>query len=160
MNPTEVSSQHIQQLLQSSIELELNVSELYLQYSVIFEEDKGFWWQLALEEKNHAALLRSAEHYVSLGIFPREVLLDKLDVLHQTNRDILNTIRKFKEAIPEWEPAYRYALLLENSAAELHFQDIMTEDSPSKVLKIFQALSGDDKDHALRIRKLIQSRLD
>lgn len=159
MCPKTTTTDEIQHLLRRSVELELNVSDLYSLYSRLYEEDIDFWWKISIEEKNHAALLRSGEQYLTLGIFPREVLLSKLDVIEEANRDIKENIRKFRDEPPDWETAYRYALFLENSAAELHFQDMMTEETPNRVLKIFQSLAGNDKDHARRIHALIQSRL-
>ncbi|MEE8377166.1 MAG: hypothetical protein V3R45_02225 [Candidatus Aminicenantaceae bacterium] len=47
------------ELLETSIELELLVSDLYSLYNEIFPEDSDFWWDLSFEEKNHASLLES-----------------------------------------------------------------------------------------------------
>jgi ferritin len=44
------------------------------------------------------------------------------------------------------------ALKMEMSAGELHFQHTMSRPADSKVLKLFQTLNQDDKDHAKRIR--------
>ena len=38
-------------LIEESIKIESNVSELYGLFYQIFEEDKDFWWQLKIEER-------------------------------------------------------------------------------------------------------------
>jgi len=52
---------NLTKLLEEAILLELHVSKLYLLFSKLFPEDADFWWQICLEEKNHAALLKSGK---------------------------------------------------------------------------------------------------
>ncbi len=145
-------------LLHSSIDLEMNISNLYLLYSRLFEEDRNFWWQISIEEKNHAALLRSGEHYIDLGNFPDELLFQKHKIVQEYNRDIRRTLEQYEANAPTQEEAYRYALRLEGSAAELHFQKTMDKESDSRVIQIFQKLCGDDKDHLRRIQELVRNK--
>ena len=51
----------LSRILDESIQLELNVADLYLSFCHAFAEDKDFWSHLAEEEGNHAALLRSGK---------------------------------------------------------------------------------------------------
>jgi len=52
-------SQNFGQLIREAIQLEFNVADLYLFFHRLFPEDAGFWWSLVIEEKNHAALLKT-----------------------------------------------------------------------------------------------------
>ena len=78
-----MNREHIRELLQVSIHLELQVSELYLLYHETFQQDKDFWWKMALEEKNHAALLKSGRLYLEMGMFPAELIHGKIEVLNE-----------------------------------------------------------------------------
>jgi hypothetical protein len=49
-----------------SINIEFNISELYLIFHRAFSEHEDFWWQLALEEKNHAGLIKTAKQQNSI----------------------------------------------------------------------------------------------
>lgn len=145
----------ISKLLDESIEIELNVSKLYLLYSNIFSEDKDFWWTIALEEQNHAALLKSGKKYLEFGILPEETVYHDLKKLVESNSEIKSLIEDYEKRHPLMEEAYRNALRLEESAAELWFQKIMGTDSDSKIIKIFQGLNSMNKNHAERIKSLM-----
>ncbi|MCG6533786.1 MAG: hypothetical protein L7F78_03655, partial [Syntrophales bacterium LBB04] len=55
------------QVVDEAVTLELNISELYLYFYHSFPDDSDLWWKLALEEKNHGALLRSGrEHFIKI----------------------------------------------------------------------------------------------
>ncbi len=139
-------------LFQESINLELNIGNLYSLYNDLFPEDSTFWWKLAFEEKNHAALIRSGQEYFDpVGEFPHELIIDNLQKLKETNERILSTIKSQKINPPNRQEAFNQALALENSAGELHFQSIMEGETDSKAVRLFKKLNKDDKDHARKI---------
>ena len=143
----------IDAFLDASIELELNVGDLYALYSRTFPEDTDFWWNLSLEEKNHAALLRSGrEYFLPLQRFPAHILHHDLDELRQTNQHIRRLIEEHTAAPPSRETAFHTAVQLEESAGEAHFQQFMATEQPHGTAKLFQTLNQDDRDHAERIR--------
>jgi hypothetical protein len=45
--------------LKESIDLELNIGDLYQLFSVKFPQDYDFWWKISIEEMNHAVLIES-----------------------------------------------------------------------------------------------------
>ena len=65
----------------------------------------------------------------------------------------------YNQKAPSFEDAYYEAIKLESSAGEFHFQVLMTEESDSKIVKIFQKLNGDDKDHNKRISDLLTTKV-
>ncbi len=145
----------LKELLEASIELELCMSELYFLYANLFPEDSEFWGKLANEEVNHASLLKSGHIYLEKGILPKEMLYEDLKVLKSTIKWIQTLIKKYTQTAPSFEDAYFEAIKLESSTGEFHFQVIMTEETDSKIVKIFQELAGDDKDHNRRISDLL-----
>ncbi len=149
---------NITSLIEESINLELNVSNIYLLFHNLFQEDEDFWWKLVLEEKNHAALIQSGkDHFAPLKKFPLKLLHHNLRELKDTNSTLLSLINNFEETPPSREDAFNIALKIENSACELHFQNFMDEEANSAVENIFKELNRDDKEHALRIRSYMEA---
>jgi len=145
-------------LFDESVKLEHHVADLYFLFHELFLEDKAIWWQLALEERNHAALIRSGkEFFKPLGKFPHELLAPVLQHLKDTNSRLSSQIKKLKETSPSREEAFKIALEIENSAGELHYQKFMDRKVNSKLQDIFQQLNKDDKDHAKRISSYMES---
>ncbi len=139
------------------IKLEMSVSDIYMLFNKLFPEDADFWWELAMEEKNHAALLRSGEGFLEVtGKFPLDLLAPELQELKDTNirLDSLNT--KFQEMSPSRQEAFNIAFEIENMAGELHFQEFMERNSSTEIARIFKELNKDDKDHAARIRDYME----
>jgi hypothetical protein len=144
-------------LVEESIQIELNVAELYMIFKTAFSEDADFWWRLALEEKNHAALIRSIkESFMPVGLLPDKLLSSSLQELKQVNTTILTLIQKFKTSPPSRNESFSIACKLEESAAEIHFQEFMENAPVSKIEEMFQKLNKDDKDHAARIRSYME----
>lgn len=145
-------------LLEESIRLELGVAELYARYADFFPDDQAFWWQLTMEEKNHASLLKSARLFLKVHRFPQGLLLEDTKTLQLVSYRLGKRIEEFSAKPPGREFAYCYAYCLESSAAELHLQDIIAfgGDHAANPLKIFKHLGQDDCDHAERISGLIE----
>jgi ferritin len=144
-------------LINESIKLELHASELYSLFCNTFPEDADFWWTLALEERNHAALFRTANDYFELvNKFPHDLLADNLQKVQETNRKLEELIKKFSSVLPLRQEAFHLALDLENSATELHFQNYINKKESSTLDNIFKRLNKDDKDHAQRISSYME----
>ncbi|HIJ89408.1 MAG: hypothetical protein OEV89_00935 [Desulfobulbaceae bacterium] len=144
-------------VIDESIKLELNVSELYSLFQRSFPEDADFWWELVLEEKNHAALIQSGkEHFEPITEFPPYLLHHNLQELEDINSDLLALIKQFENTPPLRAEAFNLALKIENSAGELHFQEFMNKEEDLIIGNIFRKLNKDDKEHAMRIRTYMQ----
>lgn len=142
------------QLIAEAINLELNVSELYLAFQARYEEDSAFWWELALEEKNHAALLKSGKDiFLTLGEFPQELIAASLESLVEANREIVTILRNLEKENPTREQAFSIAIKIEESAGEMHYQNAMEHKTGSGIMQVFQKLNKDDKEHARRLRE-------
>jgi ferritin len=144
-------------LIEESINLELNVCDIYSFFHKLFPEDAEFWWELVFEEKNHAALIRSGKEYFEpVNKFPHNLLHHSLQNLKDTNSKLLSLIKNFENTPPSREEAFNIAFKIENSAGELHFQKFMDEEANSTTDKIFKQLNKDDKEHAMRIRSYME----
>jgi len=144
------------QFIDDAIELELNMSKLYSLFSEYIDEDRAFWYRIAIEEKNHAALLRTGKDFVRLNKFPSGLLPENPEMLKRSVQKVRDAIDTFISN-PNRILAFNLALEIENSAGEIHFQHFMEKDATDNLRDIFQKLNQADKDHAQRIHNYWQS---
>ena len=149
----------LMQLAEEAVSVEQHISDLYLIFFEAFPDDAEFWWTLVIEEKNHAALIRSGlEYFLPAGRFPAEILPPMLDGLRKTNRRLEGMVEDFRKKPPSREEAFNTALQVEKSAGEIHFQRAMVKEADSDIMEIFQQLNKDDIDHADRIQSYMQQK--
>ncbi|NTU57654.1 MAG: ferritin-like domain-containing protein [Chlorobiaceae bacterium] len=145
-------SQTFTHLLDESIKLEQNVARLYTLFNDHFPEDEDFWWQLAMEERSHAALLQQEKKQPwPLQSFPANLLAKDIDALRANNARVVEYTQRFTSSPCSREEAFNIALQVEMSAGESHFQDFMDSDSSSLTGDLFKRLASDDQNHAHRI---------
>jgi hypothetical protein len=138
-------------IIDASIQLENNVASIYSIFYATFEQHAEFWWQLHLEERNHAALMRTVRDYFQpIGIFPKQMLCDNLEQIDECNRRMQELIHRYNDQPPDETEAFNIALQLEQSACETHYHDFVTSDNPLSGL--FRRLNKDDIDHFNRIK--------
>ncbi len=143
--------EQLSQLIDESIRLELNIADIYMVFYNTFPEDSDFWWQMTLEEKSHANLIKSGRD-TFLDQFPHKLLAPSVQTLNKTNNKLVSLLKEYKEKLPSRETAFNITLDIEQSTGELHFQLAMEKSFTSSIMKIFQELNNDYKDHANRIR--------
>ncbi|WP_298271496.1 hypothetical protein [Geobacter sp.] len=149
----------LESFINEAVSLEMNVSRLYALFQDYFPEDGELWQTLSIEEENHALLLRLArKHFVSAGIFPREILPESVDSLKEMNRELERLIEAFELEPPERVEAFRLAVTIEESAGEIHLQRAMAAAQGSEAIRILQTLNNDDRDHADRLRRYMEER--
>lgn len=137
------------ELLKQAAQLEKDVSKLYMLYSDIFSKDREFWRQIAKEEIEHAALIEVAMDYPDF--FPKGLADSELPRVKEISDQITKTIQEYKNKPPSKDQACNYALKVESSAWELHYQKLATRMQDSEALKIFQRINDGDKNHIQRI---------
>ena len=145
-------SNQVLDLIDEAIKLELNMSNLYSIFNEYIQEDKAFWYRISIEEKNHAALLKTAKDFIRFNKFPRGLLPENLDVLKESNKKVKDMIDRFI-LNPDRILAFEMAIEIEKSAGEIHFQLFMEKKVNNNINDIFQRLNQADKDHAQRIEK-------
>ena len=140
------------QLIDESIKLELAVSELYQLFHIAYPEDSDFWWQLMIEEKGHAAILRSGkENFLPLNKFPKKLVSNSLHEVSNTFVELENLIKAYKDNPPSRTEAFNNALKFEMSAGEVHFQEFLDTKNKTSIDKIFQKLINSDKNHVSKL---------
>ena len=149
----------LERIIDESIKLESNVSELYGLFYRIFEEDKDFWWELQMEEINHSTLLKAAKGvFFGSHKFPKEVVSEALQPLLDANNDLRRMIDDFPKNPPSRETACNVAIKVENLEGEICFQKAMELPEGSETLNIIQKVNKEDKDHEKRIRAYMQAK--
>ena len=144
--------------IQESINMELNIGDLYQLFSVKYPADYDFWWRLSMEEINHGALIESInDAFIDETLLPLAAIERQTDELKRMNQLIQDQIQQYKSAPPSRLESFEIAINLENSIGEFHFELFMTEKSGSQMIEIFQKLNGDDKNHANRISNYSRS---
>ena len=147
----------IKLFLKESIDLELNIGDLYQYFSVKFPDDHDFWWKISIEEMNHAALIGSINDVFWTDLLPFDSIEKQVEDLGEINISVRNKIEQSKLFTPTRLEAFKLAFELENSVGESHFEIFMTSVPDSPVVKIFQKLNGEDKNHAIRIENYMKA---
>jgi len=106
---------------------------------------------------NHAALIESINDVFWTETLPFDSIEKQAADLHTINLTIKERIEQFKLVPPTRLDAFNYGFELENSIGESHFEVFMTSAPDSPVVKIFQKLNGEDKNHAIRIENYMKS---
>lgn len=145
-------------ILKDSIDLELKMKVYYMLCSEIFPEDRKFFLDLAVEEDNHAKLLRSMHDLIKKDLLPADMVMTDPDLLFATLQNIEDRVSGYNREPPSLLQACEFAYDMENSAGELHYQNLVEKPSDSKLLQVFQDLNDMDKDHAERIQSFMDEK--
>lgn len=143
------------EIFEELIKLELNVADLYLLFSNNLENYKGFWYKLAIEEFNHASILKTALEFYESDLNVLEYFInDKI------SNNIKNTNKNFDKYKLDFlnnktiENAKNIALIIESSDSEINYNKIMINNQNNEILNVLKKLNKDDHDHYERILKL------
>lgn len=145
---------YIKTYIKEAIKLEVNMSRLYVKFSLI--KNHEFWLTISLEEVRHADILKNISFAAGVSD----------DDLNNLNNDFIDS----KESVDELilmnekvealidsdileEDIFKIALELEASAGEAHYQKLVNKDSDNVIVKTFMKLSKADSDHYKRILK-------
>ncbi|OQX72270.1 MAG: hypothetical protein B6D61_14295 [Bacteroidetes bacterium 4484_249] len=142
----------IAELLDESIKLELTVAGLYELFHNYFPEDSDFWWKLLIEEKGHAAVLRSGkETFLPLHVFPENLISKSIQDVSNVVAELEEIIKLYKVNPPSRTEAFSIALKYEMSAGEVHLQDFMEAKSNNRIEEIFQKMINGDQSHVSKL---------
>jgi len=154
---SDITMTKISEILEQSIALEKAIGRLYTLFSTYYYEDQIFWQCLAMEEQKHADTLEGLRPWVAMGGDIKQYLLPNFNELREKNIAIMQVIKRAKEKCPTRQIAFNLAYKIELTASELHYQKIITKNSDNKLLNSMQELCGADKDHAKRIKKMMNT---
>jgi iron-sulfur cluster repair protein YtfE (RIC family) len=108
---------------------------------------------MALEEKNHAEILRSGKNYIKLipDAFGRQIMTaSEVKTGLLMARSLLQTIRQK----PDLETQLKGLLELERRFEKVHL-DTSVEIKDLSLKKLFQDLSQEDKTHIQKLEEII-----
>jgi len=144
----------IQIFLDEASQLEMLVADLYSIFEKLFSEDELFWHQLAVEEKNHAALIENIKNSPGCSIkFVSSFAPDLIQEILKTKELVSSLIVKYSEEKPDRKTAFNTAISIEKSAGEIAYQNFMTQDADSWILLGLQKLNEYDRDHIDRLEQ-------
>lgn len=145
-------------LIDESIKYELDISKLYTLFSELIIQDSTFWKKLADEELNHANILRKS----------KSLFREKTEVINIISVDDINTIKVSRNIIkkitsdfkknPTSKSAYEIAIKIETNIIESNYQKFMNVIPVNDIVKLFQMLNGEEKDHKIRIHAYFNSK--
>lgn len=133
--------------------IELNAGYLYFAFRDTNKEDSSFWWHLANEEFNHAALIQTCIEFLNNDIDVSFMIKEKTKNLKIFN-DYLIDIKKTYLESPSRSKSFEIALNIESDTSETHFEYIMTNtniDVNNSIITILRQLNKDDINHLERI---------
>jgi hypothetical protein len=144
--------QTLEQLIDESITLELNVADVYKIFLNTFPEDYELWSRLVREEEKHADLIQSMKStFLVPHQVPSDLLVSSVEMLKKTNKRLATIIKKYGRKPPLRESAFKIALDIERSAGEFNFQLAAEKLPDSGIMKIFQELNRDCRNHTKKI---------
>lgn len=122
-------------------EIERLVSKVYFRFSHLFlhhPELRDFWWQMAMDEEQHAAILIACNEMI--GNFPDESLDPSLtrEKADQLKEQIDTYLRKGTPSISV-EEAFKIALRIENSEIDAIYSKLLHLGGP-KIAKTMENL--------------------
>jgi len=145
-------NQALEQLIDELIKLELNVADVYKVFLNTFPEDSQLWSKLIQEEEKHADLIGSMRSSFLLpNQFPSDLLASSIEMLEETNKRLTSILKKYTRKPPIRESIFKVALDIERSAGEFDFQLAAEKLPDSGIMKIFQELNRDCKNHTKKI---------
>lgn len=148
----------INQILDEAIKLELSLSQLYLLFKAHHPKDKAFWNSMAMEELGHADRLGLLKKSLSEEGKKTEQYTDVDFVkIRANNIQAQRLIDEFDSGVSR-ELAFRTAVKLENSASEEHYRIVFNSEIESRLTKVFQSLSLEDKKHYNRLLDYIEKK--
>jgi hypothetical protein len=139
-----------QKILMNCVDLEIAVSLIYKEFTLMFPAEKDFWDRLAREEEDHARLYLAGDILNVTGEFsgirfPPAVFIAKtLDFAVQIQEQIRNRPITLKEALD-------MALLLERTLAESIVFEFPESDSP--IIANLRKIITDTEAHVDRIER-------
>ncbi|MHC4321762.1 MAG: hypothetical protein ACYST3_05750 [Planctomycetota bacterium] len=151
--------QTLEQLIDEFIKLELNVADVYKVFCNTFPEDSELWLRLIQEEEKHADLIQSMRSTFLLPRqFPPDLLASSRQTLDKTNNRLVSMLKKYSKKPPLRESAFKAALDIERSAGEFNFHLAAEKLPDSGIMKIFQELNRDCRNHTKKINTYMNNK--
>jgi rubrerythrin len=145
----------LSQKLEACLNVEMLCEEIYYSMCNSFPEAKQLFRQLAEEEGRHADILTISGGFHNLGVMSDIIvpnsapkIKESLDLAKKMRREIEDKTISLREAL-------QMALDLEESVAEVYFNELMTDKSDEEIISHLQQYYKDEMRHTERIKQYI-----
>lgn len=140
-------------ILNESIHYELDTYNTYILFAQTLQSDAEFWETLAEEELNHTSVLRKIQQFYQGDSTIIDIISVKdVHAIQESRRYLEKLIEKFKEN-PNLKMACNIGMEIEKSVVEKSYQKFMSKITDDRIIKLFQTLNGEEKNHFKRIQK-------
>jgi rubrerythrin len=143
------------QKLEACLKVELLCEEIYYSMCNLFPEAKKLFRQLAEEEERHADILTICSGFHKLGVMPDIIVPDSAPKIKESLELAEEMRQKVIEETLSLREALQMALDLEESVAEIYFNELMTEQSEEGIISHLQKYYKDEIPHTERIKQYI-----
>ncbi len=144
--------------IKTCIAIESAIAEIYHSFAKLFPEEKNFWYELAMEEENHASVLLEGSRYVELGILPGYVVPKSLRKMKRTLQLIDDTRKEMESGHMSMKEALDAAMKLELTMEESYVLEVLTSETDDEVISRLQKLLSDTKLHITKVSEYIQKK--
>jgi len=142
------------------IKLERNAQNIYLLFSIKLDDYKNFWYNLSLEESNHASLLEISKLYYDKNID------NDMFINHNITSDIIKINKSFDILIDNFlldstiNNAINIAIEIESSVGERCYENLFNKyNKDNEIYKLFRYLNEEDTNH-LNIINELQNKIE
>ena len=140
--------------LETCRKIEEKCAVIYWECSRLFPEATDLFRDLAIEEENHAVILKLARTYVKyekLHVSP--IALEHIREAEQAVEAMLEAL---KSGVLALKQALEMSLALEQSTGESYLRDMMTGNPGSEIIAKLQEMLADEGSHIERIQAFIE----
>jgi len=131
--------------------IELGVAGIYKTFSELLPGDKDLWYELAMEEENHASILVIGSKYNEIGELPDYMVPDSLPAMKETIKLVKETEKRALSEPPTLRAALDMSLKLEKTKEESYLPEILAKETDSEVVSRLKRLLTDTKQHIRKI---------
>jgi hypothetical protein len=144
--------------IKTCVAIESGIADIYHSFARLFPKAKTFWYELAMEEENHASVLLIGSRYVKLGILPNYIVPKSLHKMNSTLQLIDYTKKRIKSDDISMKEALDTAMKLELTMEESYLLEVLTRETNNEVIARLQKLLGDTKLHITKISEYMQKK--
>jgi rubrerythrin len=142
--------------LQACLRVETLCEEIYYSLCGLFPEAGELFRQLAEEEERHADILTICTGFHDIGALPEVVVPDSAPHIQKSVEVAEGLKRTIQEETLSLGAALEKALELEESVAEIYFNELMAGESDAEVVSHLQRYYKNEMSHTEKIRRFIQ----
>ena len=132
-------------VLDLSIALEEKIGRIYAIFAKHYPENRIFWSRLKTEEEKHAVILEGLRPWLNMGADIKNLLLPDITELSNRNAALDAVLSSLEHERIDRDTAFNLAYRIELTASEIHFQNIMTENTSNPMLVAMQELCRAEK---------------